>query len=196
MTKNCPFILTVATAMMIGLAANSASALDLSNTLGGVTNTVGSVVGGVTNTTGDTVNTVVNGNISHVKPSSVLSVEARSTLLGGIKAKTRVLSPKQLLKLCLTVGGGNQGCQGSNRPAVLGIIDTRLAILKPNQLLNVCVSVGASCGNGYIKKPIPQIANLSDRNRMDEITTCKSVLHYPQNYESALVRMCKKVVSR
>jgi hypothetical protein len=63
-------------------------------------------------------------------------------------AKARVLSPKELARLCLATGGGDKGCRSGNKPRILGIIDARLDVLSNKRLISVCASVGAGCGGG------------------------------------------------
>jgi len=119
-------------------------------TLGGLGNAVGNTVGGV----GDTVSGVT-GNVANtttklgaLNKSGALSADARSDILNGIMAKARVLSPKELARLCLATGGGDKGCGTGNKPRILGIIDARLDVLSNKRLISVCASVGAGCGGG------------------------------------------------
>ena len=127
--------------------------------LGGLGKTVGGTLGGLGNAVGNTVgavgNTVngVTGNIGNttaklgaLNKSGVLSADAKSDILNGIMAKARVLSPKELARLCLATGGGDSGCGSGNRPRILGIIDARLDVLSNKRLISVCASVGAGCG--------------------------------------------------
>lgn len=216
MTKRCSIFLSVTTAMLMSVAITPSQALELSGTLSG---TVGSVIGGVTNTAGvaegTNVNTVngsagavastLEATVGVLTPKSMLSADAKSTLLGGIMAKGRILSSKQLAKLCLTVGGGKQGCGSGDRPSILGLIDARLTLLKPNQLLGVCLTVGASCGNrringigdgGGASDGGTQLVNISDNGSMAERKSCRSILLNPQIYDFALVRMCKRILLR
>ena len=118
--------------------------------LGGLGNAVGNTVGGV----GDTVSGVT-GNVGNtttklgaLNKNGALSADAKSDILNGVMAKARVLSPKELARLCLATGGGDSGCGSGNRPRILGIIDARLDVLSNKRLIRVCASVGAGCGGG------------------------------------------------
>ena len=129
--------------------------------LGGLGKTVGGALGGLGNAVGKTVGAVgdtvsgVTGNVANtttklgaLNKSGALSADAKSDILNGIMAKARVLSPKELARLCLATGGGDSGCGSGNRPRILGIIDARLDVLSNKRLISVCASVGAGCGGG------------------------------------------------
>lgn len=65
MTKRYSISLSVTIAMLVSVASIPTYALDLSGTVGGIGNTVGSVAGSVTNTVGATtgsVGNIVNGS--------------------------------------------------------------------------------------------------------------------------------------
>jgi hypothetical protein len=58
-----------------------------------------------------------------------------------------VLSKKQLVKLCIGIGGGSGCGSGHSRHQVLNLIDARLTLLSDKRLLGLCVSIGGtSCG--------------------------------------------------
>lgn len=210
MTKRYSIFLSVTIAMLVSVASIPTYALDLSGTVGGIGNTVGSVAGSVTNTVGATTGSVgnivngtgtavapaVNATIAVLSPRAILSADARTTLLGGITAKARVLSPRQLAKLCLTVGGGKNGCGSGNRPAILGLVDARLALLQSKQLLSVCLSVGASCGQTRIDNGGggPPVSKVSDNEAMARKITCQNILQHQRVYDNVLVRMCSRML--
>ncbi len=145
------FLTVVASAsLFLAMASTSAGALDLSNTLGGLGNSLGKV----TDTVGKTVNGVT-GRVANtttrlgtLNRSGALSADAKSDILNGVMAKARVLSPKELARLCLATGGGDRGCGSGNKPRILGLIDARLGVLSNKRLISVCTSVGAGCGGG------------------------------------------------
>ncbi len=145
------FLTVVASAsLFLAMASTSAGALDLSNTLGGLGNSLGKV----TDTVGKTVNGVT-GRVANtttrlgtLNKSGALSADAKSDILNGVMAKARVLSPKELARLCLATGGGDSGCGSGNKPRILGLIDARLGVLSNKRLISVCTSVGAGCGGG------------------------------------------------
>lgn len=58
-----------------------------------------------------------------------------------------MLSKKDLVKLCLNVGGGS-GCGSGDRNMLLGLIDLRLGLLSKTTLASLCLSIGSGCGGG------------------------------------------------
>ena len=86
-------------------------------------------------------------NAGLLSPKWLASVSARSDLLNGINAKLVVLSKKDLVKLCLNVGGGS-GCGSGDRNMLLGLIDLRLGLLSKTTLARLCLSIGSGCGGG------------------------------------------------
>jgi hypothetical protein len=126
----------------------------LGKTVGGALGSLGNAVGNTVGAVGNTVNGVT-GNVANtttklgaLNKNGALSADAKSGILNGIMTKARVLSPKELAKLCLASGGGDSGCGSGNRPRILGIIDARLDVLSNKRLIGVCASVGAGCGGG------------------------------------------------
>jgi len=106
-------------------------------TVNGVTGAVGSTVGGVTSgLTGSGGGTAPTGRSLQNTP--------KSTLLSGIDARVDVLSKRELVRLCLGVGGA-ASC-GGQREDVIKLVDARLKLLSKDELANVCVNVGADCG--------------------------------------------------
>ena len=204
--------------------SGSASAGSLGDTVGGITGGLGATVGKVTGSLGDTVNSVtetvdttVNTVTSPVtndvapKDRTLLSADAKANILGGIRAKLRLLDEKRLLKLCVSVGGGN-GCGKASRRTVTSLINARIKVLSPKQLLSVCLSVGANgCGSmkrnarpvviGPVNppnKPTPGPAvNVSSRGSIDDdiAITCAKVMRSPRNYEVGLVKLCRKTAA-
>jgi hypothetical protein len=121
------------------------------NSLGGTVsslgNTVGGTVNGVTGAVGNTVGGVTGNSASGTgtAPSGrSLQKTPKSTLLAGIDARVDVLSKRELVRLCLGVGGA-ASC-GGQREDVIKLVDARLKLLSKDELANVCVNVGASCG--------------------------------------------------
>ncbi|WP_073057753.1 hypothetical protein [Kaistia soli] len=84
-------------------------------------------------------------NAAAVNREGVLSADARSNLINGIRAKANVLSKGDVVKLCATAGGG-AGCSTGSRNQAVRLLDTRLAALSPRRLLDLCLKVGGSCG--------------------------------------------------
>lgn len=148
--------------------------------LGGLGNTVGGALGGVGNAVGNTVGSVGNtvngltdgttGSLSALNRRGILRADAKSDIINGVMAKARVLSPKELARLCLATGGGDQGCGSGNRPRILGLIDARLEVLSSKRLISVCATVGAGCGGSKIARvgsqpaveigAVPEIGNV------------------------------------
>jgi hypothetical protein len=150
MTKQSFLTVVAAATLFLTLTSTSSQALDLSGTLGGLGNSLGKV----TDSVGKTVNGMT-GNVGNTttklgafNKSGALSADAKSDILNGVMAKARVLSPKELARLCLATGGGDKGCGSGNKPRILGIIDARLEVLSNRRLLSACASVGAGCGGG------------------------------------------------
>ena len=150
MTKHSFLTVVAAATLFLTLTSTSSQALDLSGTLGGLGNSLGKVTDAVGNTangvTGNVANTTTK--LGALNKSGALSADARSDILNGIMAKARVLSPKELARLCLATGGGDKGCGSGNKPRILGIIDARLEVLSNRRLISVCASVGAGCSGG------------------------------------------------
>jgi hypothetical protein len=132
------------------LGGGSSGGSNTGGGLGGLGNALGGITGGVNNTlngvTGSIGNTTTK--LGALNKSGVLSADAKSDILNGIMAKARVLSPKELARLCLATGGGDSGCGSGNKPRILGLIDARLDVLSNKRLIRVCASVGAGCGGG------------------------------------------------
>ena len=130
--------------------------------LGGLGKTVGGALGGVGNAVGNTVGAVGNtvngltdgttGSLGALNRRGVLSADAKSDIINGVMAKARVLSPKELARLCLSTGGGDKGCGSGNRPRILGLIDARLEVLSNKRLISICATVGAGCGGSQIAR--------------------------------------------
>lgn len=206
--KTCSHISKIRTGKLISILILSAF-LDVgtasSDGLGGLGGTVGGVVGG----TGDTVASVVTGApgivTNPIVGQSGIGVTAKSSLLNGIDAKLQVLSPSDLLKLCLSVGGGNQKCGSGNRQQKLSLIQVKLKTLGPRTLANLCVSVGGECGgangggsggnggggdnNGGGNHP-PILSASSNVIVGDELF-CTKILRNPQYYGKQSVKLCR-----
>lgn len=209
--------------------SGGANAGSLGETVGGLTGGLGTTVGGITGGTGTSVSNVtgsVTTTVSNVTspvagetvaplsgtPNRALfSANAKANILGGVRAKLRVLDEKRLLKLCLSVGGGN-GCGSPSRRTVTNLINARINVLSPEQLLSVCLSVGAN-GCGSVKrnarpvvtgpvtrpdKPAPgAVVDVSSRSADDDdiAITCAKVMRSPRSYEAGLVKLCRKTAA-
>ena len=119
---------------------------------GGVVSGTGGVVGGSVSSIGGTVDgidgTTATATVGALTNKGVLDATVRSDLIGGIEAKLNVLSKKQLVKLCIGIGGGSGCGSGHSRHQLLGLIDYKLTLLSKKQLLGLCVSVGGTgCGS-------------------------------------------------
>src|SRR5438552_13413217 len=120
---------------------------------GGVVSGTGGVVGGAVSSIGGTVDGIdgttsgTTATVGALTNKGVLDATVRSDLIGGIKARLNVLSKKQLVKLCIGIGGGTGCGSGHSRQQLLGLIDARLTLLSDKRLLGLCVSVGGTgCG--------------------------------------------------
>ena len=110
--------------------------------VGGAVSSISGTVDSIDGTTGGTTATV--GALTN---KGVLDASVRSDLIGGIQAKLNVLSKKQLVKLCIGIGGGTGCGSGHSRQQLLDLIDARLTLLSDKRLLGLCVSVGGTgCG--------------------------------------------------
>lgn len=119
-------------------------------------------------------------------------------LLGLIRAKAGVMTKKDLVKVCVGVGGGS-GCNGgASKPKLLG------------QLLGLCLTIGSSgcgarvvgggggpgTGGGNGGTPIhPILASMSDAQIAERQRQCRTVLRQPNAYESDLVKLCRLLKS-
>jgi len=127
--------------------SNTGSALGstVSNTGSALGGTVNSVTSGVGNTVSS-----LGGSASQPGRTTPTSSPAtrrntpRSTLLANIDARVGVLSKRELVRLCLGVGGAAR-C-GGDREQVERLVDARLKLLSRDELAQVCVQVGSSCG--------------------------------------------------
>lgn len=218
--------LVMTSAALIALAATALPAathagglLDVNATVGGgslASANVNANVAGlgadvdarVGTTTGTVVGSTVNASLG--TPTSLAGATARADVARTLHAKARVLGPKRLLALCITVGA--KGCGGASRDRQLALIDARARVLSGQQLASACVSVGGACGGaspGAIKPPAAgsgspsssssggkgitlASASESDRDRAMRIT-CRSVLASPARYEAGLVMLCRKI---
>ncbi|MFT3986290.1 hypothetical protein [Aestuariivirga sp.] len=176
------------------------------NTVGGLGNTVGNTVGGLGKAVGNTVGGVTKGVSTTASATvgtanSLVSVKADSALIGGIHARLGVLTPKQLVKLCVSAGGG-KGC-GTGTPAqVKSLIDARLSVLKRNQLIALCVSAGGSCGVTRAAVATPaQPPRTGDGGNGGKTArniplTCMKIMNSPASYEAGLVSLCRQMAAR
>lgn len=147
MTRHFSIIAMTSAALFLAVASAPAQALDLSDTLGGVGNTLGKVTDSVGNTVNGVTGKSTKATVS-LSGNGELSVHARSQMMAGIEAQAQAFSPKRLARLCLGVGGGD-GCGSGNRSRILGIIDSRLDVLSDKRIAGLCLSTGANgCGSG------------------------------------------------
>ena len=170
MTKSFNFHVLASAAIIFVASSMPLHAEGLSDTVGGALGGLGNAVGNTVGAVGNTVNGVT-GNIGNtttklgaLNKNGALSADAKSDILNGIMAKARVLSPKELARLCLTTGGGDSGCGSGNRPRILGIIDARLDVLSNKRLISVCASVGAGCGGS---SPIASVGSIPGAGAID-----------------------------
>lgn len=219
---------TSALVLALGSASMSTSAENLGGAVSGAVGGVAGAVGSVGNTAGETVGGVTGAvsasaktsggllgdtkaTVNALNPKGVLQARAKSDLIGGIKAKALVLSKKNLVKLCLGVGGGSGCGDGFSRNRLLGLIDYRLTVLSKKKLLGVCVSVGATgCGSSIASNPpeVPNppnnppnppnptsrnglISSLSDSDQQKLKTNCRKVLDSPSSYNRDMIAVCR-----
>ena len=136
-------------------------------------------------------------------------------------AKARVLSPKELARLCVASGGGS-GRGSGNKPHILGLIDARLAVLSDKRLISLCASIGAGCGGSSPiaslgsnpaagatgDEAVPRntapvaglpngasriVAGMSGRETVAYKKRCVNVLQSPQRYKSDIVSLCRLI---
>jgi hypothetical protein len=180
----------------------------VSASIGGVSGTVGGVTGhGLSPGSLSTKATV-----KLLGPKGLASATVRSRLLNGIHARVYVLSHRNLVKVCLGVGGGS-GCGSGHRSQLLHLIDTRLAVLSNDRLLGLCLSVGGTgCGrlasgggggdnggsgngggnngdNGGRDDTI--LASLSSGDKRLLALNCRSVLEQPARFDRDMVAVCR-----
>lgn len=229
----------MASAALIALAATALPAahagglLDVDATVGGgsanVNANVGSIgakvnasVGGTTRVdatvgtrTGTVVGSTVKANLGSTSTAS--GATARADVADTIHAKARLLGPKRLLKLCVTVGA--KGCEGASRNRQLALVDAKVGTMSSEQLASACVAVGGGCGGepasaapppatsppassgsgaGKVAAPASKglkpvaLAAGPDKDR-DMRITCRSVLASPARFETGLVKLCRKI---
>jgi hypothetical protein len=215
-------LILVLSSASIGTSAGNLNGA-VAGAVGGVAGAVGSVghaagetVGGVTGAVSASAKTSggligdTKATVDALNPKGVLQAKARSVLLGGIKAKALVLSKKNLVKLCLGVGGGSGCGDGFSRNRLLGLIDYRLTLLSKKKLLGVCVSVGATgCGSSIASNPPEEpnppnnppntnppdrnglISSLSDSDQQKLRTNCRKVLDSPSSYNRDMIAVCR-----
>lgn len=181
---------------------------------GGTSNNTGGALGGVGGVT-DAVNNTVNGVTSNVANTTtnlgiattqgILSLDSRSNLTNSLMAKARVLSPKELAKLCLAAGGGEKGCGSGNKPQILGLIDLKLDVLSNKRLLGLCVSVGGGCGGTSITIGDNDdddnggggggggLGGMSRGEIVAYKKRCFNVLSSPQKYDGDIVSICRLI---
>lgn len=205
---------------MLGAGAASSGSLlggtlgSVGGAVGGVTSTVGGTVGGVTSTVGgvgSAVGGIVAGVTGAVKTTTatvgtlgtngVLNVTARSNILNGIYARLQLLTPEQLAKLCLTIGGSKSGCGSGGNPNILGLIDLKLRLLSDGRLVSLCINIGAGCGSTppvtppvvVVEQPTdhtPVFVGISGNNPISDPKRCLDVLRYPENFGDDIVKTC------
>ena len=102
---------------------------------------------------GTTTGTVIGGSVtgSLGKVGSISGVAARAEALDTIHAKALLLGPRNLLKLCVTVGA--KGCEGASTSRQVALIDARAAVLSGGDLARACVAVGGGCGRAAAAAP-------------------------------------------
>jgi hypothetical protein len=178
--------------------------------LGGLGNAVGGITGGVNKTLNGVTSNIANTTtkLGILDPKGALSFDGKSDLTNSLMAKARVLSPKELAKLCLSAGGGNKGCGSGNKPQILGLIDVKLDLLNKKQLLGLCVGAGAGCGGTSITigggggdgggggNGGGDGGGLGGMSRGEVIAykkRCVNVLSSPQRYESDIVSLCRLI---
>jgi hypothetical protein len=188
--------------------------------LGGkVGGAVSGSVGGVSGTVGGVASHALSGSpstkatVKLLGPRGLASTTVRSRLLNGIHAKVYVLSHKNLVKLCLGVGGGS-GCGSGHRNQLLNLIDSRLAVLSNDRLLGLCLSVGgtgcgrmASSGGGgggnggggngggnngdNAGGDDTILASLSSGDKRLLAHNCRNVLQRPARFDRDMVAVCR-----
>lgn len=193
----------------VSLGGGNLASIDVGANVGGIHGDVDAKVGSTTTATaavGTTTGTTVKTSVGGLRNAAV-----RAEALGVVHAKARLLSQKQLLKLCVTVGA--RGCGGASRSQQLSLVDARLNALTPQQLARACVAVGGSCGaapaasggsgngagsgastgsGGAVANARLASAEDSGRDR-DTRITCRSILASPARYETGLVKLCRKI---
>lgn len=210
-----------------GLGVSHAGELlsGVGNTLGGLSNTTGNTISGVggavTGSTATSIGGALNSTTGSVASSlstdigaSVLgdgaaaNAQARSKALGGITAKLRLMDKRQLIKFCLSAGGGD-GCRYSTTTGVRSIIQARLKVLSARKIASLCISIGGSCGGGQAlasRDTRGQSRKLSSRdlksreaNGVDKagtVVTCRKILRSPAGFEQSLVSFCRGLAMR
>ena len=197
MKRHCSLIVMASATLLMTVASMPTHANGLGglgNTVGSLTRTVDNTVSGVTGT-----GTRTTASLGALGSGSVLSMDAKSQLLGGIKAKIRLLSHKELVKLCLSAGGGKHACGSGDRSKLLGLVDARLKLLGERRLASLCGSCGGNRngggsggtgGGGINSSPV---AGLSSHEVIAYKKRCSNVLQYPQTYDDDIVSICRLI---
>ncbi len=194
----------------VKLGGSNLASVDVGANVGGIYGDVDAKVGSTATATaglGTTTGTTVKTSLGSLRNATV-----RAEALGVVHARARLLSQKQLLKLCITVGA--RGCGGASRSHQLSLIDARLDALSPQQLASACVAVGGSCGaaagpsgsgsgsgagsgsasGAGAGVATARLASAEGSGRdHDTRVTCRSILASPARYETGLVKLCRKI---
>lgn len=208
-----------ATSQADGLLGDRAIDADAGVRLGGVEAGAKATVGGSTRldaSVGTTTGTVVGSTVRATAgaPAAGPDTMVRADAADTIHARARVLSPRQLLKLCVTVGA--RGCEGASRSRQLALVDASVGNLSDQQLAAACASIGGGCaaqpasqggsaapgssaGGGGVSTPSAASmamasAGGSGKGTEKEVRiTCRGVLASPSRYERGLVTLCRKI---
>lgn len=147
------------------------------------------------------------GGIGGARASAGTAAEVRARLIARIEARLDLLGPRQLMKLCASVGAS--GCGSASPARQRKLIDARLSALSPNQLASACVSVGGGCGSGSASgggnagggstggalaaSGAGVNAAGAGASEAEMKLTCRKVLRSPQRYEAGLVALCRQM---
>jgi hypothetical protein len=146
---------------------------------------------------------LLNADLTALSSNGVVKANANA-LNRSVKARLAVLTKRDLLKICLTIGGG-PACGSGDRAQLLHVIETRLALLQPRQLLSLCLNIGTSgcgivgpgnggggnAGGGGGGTVPPALASMSGAELAERRQQCEMVLKRPFRYEPDLVELCE-----
>jgi hypothetical protein len=147
------------------------------------------------------VNATINAKIGS-------SPHARSKAIAAVNVRLGALNQKQLLRLCLSIGGSGS-CGGKSAVQLRAIIRTNLDVAPVKVIANVCIAVGTSCGAPSIRgnnPPVPQTGGnptirrvTDDSSRMEREgmpKICRAILRGDLNYGPEFRQLCRKLQLR
>jgi hypothetical protein len=149
MTHRGLTILQLSTAFVLLASVSPSSAIDLGETVGGVTNTVSGVTNSLTGGSGGTQSGGGGGTTVGVDSNLLGGTTANVNLLGDNGVASAKIQSGNLLHANLSALGSG-GVVKANAQALNNSVKARLDVLTNEDLLKICLTIGkgSACGNG------------------------------------------------